>query len=349
VAKQRLHINVETIMVADWMRFLKIACLPMILVILSLLMLSSCEQKPETADNPDTLVNETRRDVGIETAQYDWSEQVLFLKMHPGQIEAVDQTHIWVTDDNNNSIYFYDGSSWVQQCTTNLDLTMLYAANENCLWAIGNDYDEEQYAILFFDGATWSEQYRTSSCLRDICGIDTEHAWAVGDGLFSYDGSTWSQEPGFSENMVAVAAQDKDHAWACGDNSCWFFDGTSWQEQYETEIAIKDISLFSTGRAWMLCSERSQGEQGWDATSQFLLFKDGRWRKAFEVEDELEYVEAVDGYHAWAWRQGDLHFAAACYYFDGGTWSKIEPGDLFNVYCISPLGPHQALFTGGWG
>jgi hypothetical protein len=124
-----------------------------------------------------------------------WSEQDFGYQMMPGggihDLCATSPNHIWAVGtkinergEYNHSIFFSDGTSWIEQYLCEAELHHITAADPEHIWAIGttrSSGDAEYTIIYFYDGTYWYPQYKedTFPSIWRISASDSYHVWAT--------------------------------------------------------------------------------------------------------------------------------------------------------------------------
>lgn len=282
--------------------------------------------------------SETEHDHGEET------ELTRFLNPILISISALDAQHVWVAEHSSvdgalhNAIWFYDGAAWNQQFECENLLSDVCALDEDHVWATG------AYAIFFYDGSNWSTQYDEHDDFVSVSAADETHVWAVGTegGIYFFDGEEWAEEYKPEDVLFNVFALDANHVWALSgpyteheaengtlvrqveSGSIYFYDGSSWEKQYEHEGLVSgDIWSADADHAW------ASGFLG-----AVFAFEGSEWGEQHKARDMLlQGGSAADADHAWAvgnlnanmveidLSSSELPPLGSIFFYDGSMWT----------------------------
>ena len=240
-----------------------------------------------------------------------WSRQSAFSAL---SMAAADATHVWAGGENG-SIYFFNGSSWVNQSPglTTLPVRAISVYDTTHAWAVAGDNPGEGYCVMNRDAAGWhvSDSAAGGPGLLGVYALDANHVWAVGHNgrIRFFNGTSWAtQASGTTEHLRSVAGLDAAHVWAVGATSLsgkgtvMFFNGTGWT----TQAIIKDESGNNHLALWS--------------------------------------VAALDSRHVYA--AGDLGTVG---FYDGSTWTSQATGSGDHLASACAAGGKYVWIAGGAG
>lgn len=110
----------------------------------------------------------------------------------------------------------------------------------------------------------------------------------------------WSQYQAFIDIFpFKIAALDANHIWVTDDrneggDSIFFYDGTQWSEQLESEAHLMEICAASEGAVWALGHNE-------DSMEYIVYFFNGSsWVEQYRTPSPLRDISCSDDSHAWA-------------------------------------------------
>ena len=201
-------------------------------------------------------------------------------------VTAADRQHVWVVG-NLGRIAFFDGSKWTPQVSGTPDaLHAVSALDTDSVWAVG-----ARGTVLYYNGLSWTSRASgTQNTLYDVAAVDSEHVWAVGSEgtILFYNGSGWiPQNTAVDWDLAGVAAADLNHVWAVGDGGVLFYDGSTWQKQWENAegkppLSLKCVSAVDSDHVWAAGNSVEQA----NPTVASILYYDGSgWEQQHRVPD----------------------------------------------------------------
>ena len=322
---------------------------------------------------PTTIPDE----INSVPSAYAWSKNN---DQEETSIYALDQNHVWAT--SGSRITFFDGSSWNEQTEIEgIDISGIFVVSDENAWISGYTRPFGG-AIYHFDGSSWEEQYsQEDSYFEAITAVDPEHVWAVGNNsynfspgaIYFYDGSIWGKQYELDNNyqIFDICAVDTDHVWAAvtynetgpgyvkgsGPGYVYFYDGSSWVQQFETETGNGKISellgIYALDESHVWAAGRESGDG--ILMNQIYFYNGSKWEKQYEVEGThgLWSICACDENHVWATGGSEIFF------YNGSSWEKqyfieetpgggfgstasifngISASDIDNVWAVSGSG-----------
>ncbi|RJP34019.1 MAG: hypothetical protein C4536_03075 [Actinobacteria bacterium] len=172
--------------------------------------------------------------------------------------------------------------------------------------------------LYFYDGSEWACQLQTDSTIFSITALDDQHVWACGvDGIWFYDGTTWTQQ--YEEFCGDIDAVDNNHIWAVGRRTVHFFDGHNWSPQFEASSWIRDVTAADLDHVWAT----GCGESGLDHIC--ISYNGSSWTEQDWIIEEKIYwiydISAADANDVWL-IGADSGEADIIYRYDGHAWTK---------------------------
>lgn len=224
-------------------------------------------------------------------------------------VSAADHDNVWAVGVNNVNntcdggvIYFFDGLRWLKQYETDdpYGIGKVFALSKSAVWAVGSSGK-----MYYFNGNTWEEKPTGGIDIRNIYALDSTHVWGASENaVFFYDGNIWSKQLDAEEtNIWGIDAIDQSHVWAVGTvpdterGKVYFFDGSSWVEQFSTECKLHGISIDGLGRAWVM-GTKYPANYGIPIGSIFF-FNGSNWEKQHEVKEALTGISTLGGGDVW--------------------------------------------------
>jgi hypothetical protein len=217
--------------------------------------------------------------VGYEGGIYRYDGFVWSLDYNTGDllscVTASDSQNVWAMSERGTA-YYYDGTSWCKQVELGEYINDIDSAGPDNVWAVGHVREESPTSvepkgpgyIYFYNGTSWNRQHEIGVMLTGVSAVDANNVWAAGERgtVLFYDGESWQrQESGITEILHSVTAADNDHVWAAvrvggTDAEIYFFDGSSWSNQYMIEgngaiVDLYDISAADSRNVWAVSSE----------------------------------------------------------------------------------------------
>lgn len=194
----------------------------------------------------------------------------------------LDGNNAWIACKEGN-MFIYDGKSWNSKEFNSFNLTDVWAARPEKVWATGKASKAEKVigGIYFYNGRKWALTKKTpGQRLYGLTGIDASHIWAVGDSgtILFFDGRDWiEQASGVKWNIKDIWAYDPSHVWAVGSGGILFFDGNTWHTQFKKEAdgiftGLNSIDGFDQNHIW------AAGSVDGDAFGSILFFDGKGWQ-----------------------------------------------------------------------
>jgi hypothetical protein len=166
----------------------------------------------------------------------------------------------------------WDGSSWSNVPTPNLDQSRFYAAaalSPNNVWAVGSYNDASPESLIArWNGTAWVQvSSPNAGALYGLSAASPNDIWAVGsgvttpgNGILHWDGSAWSLVPLSSpQPLRAVAAISSTDAWAAG-NGIYHWNGSAWSLAASTSGGtLKAIDAVSATDIWAVGTDNQGG------------------------------------------------------------------------------------------
>jgi hypothetical protein len=99
-------------------------------------------------------------------------------------------------------------------------------------------------------------EHHTGNSLYAIDGSGKNSVWAVGEGLIlHWNGNAWNEQiADASVAFSSIAAVDESHAYAVGGETCFYYDGSSWEQINEVNNCQKVVAS-SSGQAYVVTND----------------------------------------------------------------------------------------------
>ena len=227
--------------------------------------------------------------------------------------------------------------------------------------------------IYFWDGVTFSKQFDTtglygmpgdSDSLSAVAATDGDHAWAVGTFLanstdyqttqgvvYTFDGKSWRLlvALGPQTQLGAVAAADPTHVWAASKSGeIFFYNGSTWALQTNTQVPITRLCAVDKDHAWAVSSATDK------VSGRVFSFQNGKWGQSMEANMvSFLDISATDASHVWAVGSDDAASSTtssassqsptqlkAMWRYDGTQWKNVSgPRGSVMVPAVAVVGP----------
>lgn len=289
---------------------------------------------------------------------------------HLGRGEAagafmLDSNNAWIVCKEGN-VFIFDGETWNSKEISNYKLTDVWAARPDEVWTTGKASRSDRVigSIYFYNGHKWTLVKKTPDYgLYGLTGLDGSHVWAVGDSgaILFFDGRDWvEQDSGVKWNINDIWAYDFSHVWAVGSGGILFFNGSTWQIQFQKEtddifMGLNSIDGFDQNHVW------AAGSIDGDVFGSILFYDGKDWRTQVEGKT-LNEINAKDrvvnvtddildtGYTSiYAVDENKVFVVSknGPYIFNGSRWEE----ELMNANGITPtilFGFETAVFAAGY-
>lgn len=210
---------------------------------------------------------------------------------------------IWV--GGHGRLIHYDGKAWQEQATPRgAEVTSLWGAAPNSVFAAGFVRGAAREQVLHFDGSSWTESTLPSPAashlgfVHRVWGTSSTNVYSVGSRVLRYDGARWSVVQALSQSrFAAIGGSGPNDVYALGNVDAMRFDGQGWKalvpgpgptlEDFGvTDVWAQRNEVFVTGY--------SEGEQAY-----YLHFDGAAWH-AVEYVSPLEGLAGRDRNHLYA-------------------------------------------------
>jgi hypothetical protein len=186
-------------------------------------------------------------------------------------VEAISADDVWVVGQQWTSYapstltMHWDGVAWTiipspSSGTRGNYLSAVSGISSSLVWAVGG-WSGISEVIVSWDGSQWVRQYISSGFyyFYDVHAIAADDVWAVGinnqsfgaSGIVHYDGTAWSgvavPDIGALNEVHGVSSDD---VWAVGDRGMIHWNGSTWSQVEDRQLALSGVHAISADEAW---------------------------------------------------------------------------------------------------
>jgi hypothetical protein len=181
------------------------------------------------------------------------------------------------------------------------------------IWAAGtirDDEDNMKGAVNFFNGKEWAVQLEAGAVERflRIGGIDNEHLWAVGGTkdshgvIYYYDGTSWERQFETASIMRDLSVQDGEHVWAVSESAVYSYNGYTWEESLEGEEfwCICSVDPTHVWAANMLFNDEDEYGIDFYGEGSIYAYDGSTWNRQLDTDSAFVRLACTDTENIWA-------------------------------------------------